>query len=86
MAKIGFPAEDKKFNPHLTIGRIKFSKGKSRLTNAIRGNDDLRSEPFEVSSVNLYKSQLTPKGAVYTVLEEFKLGRSPESQPSNKFF
>lgn len=86
MAKIGFPAEDRKFNPHLTIGRIKSSKGKSRLTYAIRENEDLRSEPFEVSSVNLYKSQLTPKGAVYTVLEEFKLGRSPESQPSNKFF
>lgn len=72
---VGFKPELKKFSPHLTLGRIKSTRGKGRLREAVRDwRVSIRAEPVVVSSVKLYKSQLTPGGSIYTVLDEFKLG------------
>ncbi|MBI5427625.1 MAG: RNA 2',3'-cyclic phosphodiesterase [Nitrospinae bacterium] len=73
LALAGFPPEPRKFSPHLTFGRIKSPKGKAELRNALDGHLETPSAPIDVSSVKLYKSQLTPKGSIYTVLEEFAL-------------
>jgi len=70
----GFPGEKRPFSPHLTLARIKSPKNKGL------SQDSLESLPrppllkFDISSVKLYKSELTPKGSIYTVLEELKLG------------
>jgi len=62
-----------KFKPHLTIARLK--KGKinyktfDTLKNLISENKDLEFGPFNINQVKLKKSQLTPKGPIYTDLK-----------------
>ncbi len=61
-----------KFKPHLTIARLK--KGKinyktfDTLKNLINENKDLEFGTFTINQVNLKKSELTPKGPIYTDL------------------
>ncbi len=70
--RIGFP-EDKPFLPHITLGRIKYmSKGDiERLKNFL--NDAKISYKERINKIDLVKSDLTPKGPVYTVIKSFYL-------------
>ena len=70
LAPLGFKREHRGFSPHLTIGRVKTARNKDQLLKAI-GNH--ASEEFaiqEVHSITLKKSELTPKGPIYTTLRE----------------
>lgn len=60
--------EDKKFNPHLTLGRNKFG-------DKIVGLDKINVEKifWQVESVELIKSDLFPSGPQYTILQSFSL-------------
>jgi 2'-5' RNA ligase len=74
LEKIGFQSEDRPFHPHLTLGRMRSNRGKDEL---VRGMDRYREETFgnfQVERVVLFKSDLTPKGAIYTALREVRLG------------
>ena len=61
-----------KFKPHLTIARLK--KGKinyktfDTLKNLISENKDLEFGTFNINQVKLKKSQLTPRGPIYSDL------------------
>lgn len=68
-----FPKETREFSPHLTLGRIKSSKGKELLKEALQTASATDPVSFEIASVKLYQSRLTPKGSIYTALEEFNL-------------
>ncbi len=73
--KIGFQPEDRPFHPHLTVGRLRSNRGKDEL---IRGVERFRGEGFGsflVERIVLFKSDLTPKGPIYTALREIRLGR-----------
>jgi 2'-5' RNA ligase len=62
------------FSPHLTIGRVKSSRGARALAEQIAAKAD---EPFgrqTVASIILFKSTLTPKGPIYETIESFPLG------------
>ena len=79
MMKLGFPGERKNFAPHLTLARIKHAKGKIKesfedLKREIESVPPMDSEFFQVDSVRLIQSELTPKGSIYTILEKFPLG------------
>ncbi|MFN3466108.1 MAG: RNA 2',3'-cyclic phosphodiesterase [Candidatus Brocadiales bacterium] len=70
---LGIEKEDRTYEPHLTLGRVKSPRnieGLVRLMEKYR--DELFGEEL-VSRVLLIQSQLTPKGPVYTKLEEFLL-------------
>ena len=71
----GFAADPKQFSPHLTLARIKSLKEKEKLQDELNtlNQEDIVPHPFDVGRVNLYESQLTPKGSIYTVLANFKL-------------
>jgi RNA 2',3'-cyclic 3'-phosphodiesterase len=71
MTRLGFPADNKKSVHHLTLGRIKSGKGVGRLKKAVESAQPIDVNAFEVSAVQLIKSELTPKGSIYTVQEEF---------------
>jgi 2'-5' RNA ligase len=60
---------DKKFIPHITIGRFK-RENRIRLGEQIK----VKVEPIKInfSSFFLMKSVLTPRGSVYEVISEFK--------------
>ncbi len=69
----GFAPENRPFQAHLTLGRVKEPVLNPELAEALEG---FASEPLGevwVDSVLLMKSELTPKGAVYTVLERHAL-------------
>lgn len=73
--KLGFK-KNKKFKPHLTIGRIRELKNSDDLIEKHLAN---KFEParFEVSSIVIYESELQPTGSVYRKLKEFSF--SPKS-------
>jgi 2'-5' RNA ligase len=70
---MGYRREKRGFNAHLTLARIKGAIAPDRLLRAIEAVGCFRPQPFEVRSLMLYKSDLRPTGAVYTVLEEVPL-------------
>lgn len=71
MATLGFPPDKQKPVHHLTLGRIRSAKNKERLKKALQSAQRIEMDPFEVSSIQLIKSELTPKGSIHTVQEEF---------------
>jgi RNA 2',3'-cyclic 3'-phosphodiesterase len=70
-AELGLSPEDRPFQPHLTLGRVRSPKGKIPLAQKIEGNARLDLGSFPVERVILFRSDLRPEGAVYTKLQEF---------------
>jgi len=72
--KIGFSPEERPFHPHLTLGRMRSSRGKEDL---LRRMERYREEEFgeiQAEKVILFKSDLRPSGPIYTPLREIRLG------------
>lgn len=70
---IGIPEEQRPFSPHLTIGRVKSGRNRDSLLRAMGARADEVIGPLRVDRVRLYRSTLTPKGAVHDVAEEYPL-------------
>jgi 2'-5' RNA ligase len=73
-ANIGFPAEDRPFQAHLTLGRIKDSHGLTGINEALTKYSAFTAGEFSCKELILFQSRLTPQGATYTKLAEFALG------------
>ena len=77
--RLGYAREDRKFSPHLTLGRV--SRGAN--SSAVRQISEVLSNckvgylgAARVRAANLYRSDLKPSGAVYTELFSAPLGGS----------
>lgn len=68
----GLAAEERPFNPHLTLGRVKGRRNLRPLMEHIGSAGNLECS-FGADHFNIYKSVLKPQGAVYTVLETIAL-------------
>jgi len=79
MEALGFPREEKKFTPHITLGRVRSLKGKNRLIEIIQSQRMLYCEAVDVRSVQLYKSELSRTGALHTVLASVGLGEGVQN-------
>jgi len=75
LCKCGF-TKDARFHPHLTIGRIKKPCSLDHIL-----HQEFMSTSFEVSALFLFKSTLTPQGAIYEPLIKcnFKLKSSNDN-------
>jgi len=73
LKNLGFQVEKRGFSAHLTIARVKSSRNKEKLLQIIEKYKDVEFATINVSSVKLKKSDLTPKGPIYTTLKELKL-------------
>ena len=74
MSLIGYQKEDKKFHPHLTLGRVRSQRG---IVNLIHGLDNFTGKDFgsiEVRNIKLMQSELKPTGAYYYCLQEIPFG------------
>jgi len=73
LSKLGFEKEKREFSPHLTIARVKTSRNKDKLLQIIEKYRDIEFTDMKVDSIKLKKSDLTPKGPIYTTLKEVKI-------------
>jgi 2'-5' RNA ligase len=62
--------QDHPFSPHLTLARIKFVKDREEFLKKLRSLE-IKEMKFNVDRFKLIKSELTPEGPVYEILEEF---------------
>lgn len=69
----GFARETRPFRAHLTLARIKDGRGLVGLEPALRNPRLQEAGSFRVDELTLFRSELTPKGAVYTRLVTFPL-------------
>jgi 2'-5' RNA ligase len=75
MSGLGYKKEGKDFRPHLTIGRVRSQKGMMNIINEIENFKDKDFGTITVDSIKLMKSELKPKGAEYTCLQDFPFER-----------
>lgn len=73
LAKEGFAREDRAFTPHLTIGRVRSQKGKEPLLRAIEMKKDVALGGFWTREITFFRSELHPKGAIYTKMGIFPM-------------
>jgi 2'-5' RNA ligase len=78
MQELGFPRDEKGYNPHLTLGRLKSGKGQGMIAQAIEAQRGVDLGQMEVREVCLFRSQLKPTGAEYTKLKVITLGKVSE--------
>lgn len=67
----GFAREGRSFQPHLTLGRIKIPKCSGNPEQFLRDGGGCEAGSFLAGGLGLIKSDLTPRGAVYTRLAWF---------------
>ena len=74
LEKIGFEPEDRPFQAHLTLGRVKSGRGRDELVARMEGYREEEFGDFRVEKVILFRSDLKPTGPIYMALREIKLG------------
>ncbi len=72
---IGFPREQRKFTPHLTIARIKSKINTNACLKIIENNANFSAGNQRIEHITLFSSELTPSGAIYNIIERFNLSR-----------
>lgn len=60
-------------NPHLTIGRVRSGRNKEILLDETKRLKDVKVGEIQVKQIKLKKSELTPKGPIYTDLYTINL-------------
>lgn len=73
LTPLGFPKE-KEFSTHLTLARAKDDVDRVSLTRVLVELERFEGPRFEVDSVELMRSTLTPKGPIYEVIATIPLG------------
>ena len=73
LAQAGWPQEQKKFSGHLTMCRVKNAKAGVKLAKISEKYENFDLGMTQVNSVVVYQSQLTPKGPVYTAMDNCRL-------------
>lgn len=68
----GFSPEDRNFHPHLTLGRVVGKRNLKPLMDCIKIGLGLESR-FRADHFNIYRSDLTPQGAIYALLKTIAL-------------
>ena len=81
LAEQGFPPENRRFNPHLTLARIRIPAGEKAAAQALAAQtaDQKIVDEYGVIPVGnfvLMRSELRPAGPLYTVEETFALSGS----------
>jgi RNA 2',3'-cyclic 3'-phosphodiesterase len=68
---VGAKQEDREFNAHVTLGRVKGFKGAKTVGPLLEGKVPSLIGKMTVRSFTLVQSQLRPEGPIYTRLAEF---------------
>jgi 2'-5' RNA ligase len=66
--------EERRFTPHITLGRIRSEKPMDALTQALLQKQDYKAGDATVAEVLIMSSELSPHGPTYTVMSRVPLG------------
>ena len=75
LEKLGFQGEGGRFQPHLTLGRVRSQKNKSSLFRAIEGIVNIWVGVSSVDALYLIRSELKSTGSEYTEIGKVNLGK-----------
>ena len=75
LERLGIPREEKRFHPHVTLGRVRSRKGIDDLITAMKSTT-FESPPATLKELLLFKSELHSAGSVYTTLRAFPFEKS----------
>jgi RNA 2',3'-cyclic 3'-phosphodiesterase len=75
LSSLGFPPEDRAFQTHITLARIKSAQNRLNLVKQLK-ETDVPALNQKIDKITFFKSTLTPKGPVYEVLKEIILKAS----------
>ena len=67
---LGFAPDSKGFSPHLTIARVRSARNRAELAQCLRENAAYDFGQITASCLRLKKSDLTPRGPIYSTLRE----------------
>ncbi|OPX20781.1 MAG: 2'-5' RNA ligase [Desulfobacca sp. 4484_104] len=79
-ATLGYLPENRRFNPHLTLGRVRSPRHREKLSQMFETLISPTFPVFRVSNLILFRSTLTPQGAIYTPLQILPLGTETQTQ------
>lgn len=68
---LGFAPDPKGFNPHLTIARVRSGRNRDVLARFLAENEGYDFGVVRAECLRLKKSELTPRGPIYSTLKEF---------------
>jgi RNA 2',3'-cyclic 3'-phosphodiesterase len=68
LSPLGFPAEDRPFSAHITLGRVRTPRRNPRLAAALAASANVELGRLAVARVSLMRSDLSPRGARYSEL------------------
>ena len=75
LAKLGFRKEHRRFQTHLTIGRVRGGgPGIAQLGERLQQHADFPAGRMTVDKLTVFASTLTPAGSIYDVLGTARLG------------
>ena len=68
---LGFAPDAKGFSPHLTVARVRSGVNKAALAEFVSANLDYEFGAVKAACLRLKKSDVTPKGPIYSTLRQF---------------
>ncbi|MCJ7430743.1 RNA 2',3'-cyclic phosphodiesterase [Candidatus Bathyarchaeota archaeon] len=68
---LGFAPDPKGFSPHLTIARVRSGRNRVELAKCLSENENCEFGVIGAKCLNLKRSDLTPRGPIYSTLKEF---------------
>jgi len=71
LRSLGFRPDPKGFSPHLTIARVKSGRNKAELAKTVGENVNYEFGIVKAGCLRLKRSDLTPKGPIYSTLKEY---------------
>ena len=71
LQSLGFTPDPKGFSPHLTIARVRSAQNTAQLAEFITKNVKYDFGTVKAQCLRLKKSELTPKGPIYSTLKEY---------------
>jgi len=69
--ELGFAPDSKGFSPHLTIARVRSGRNKAELEKFLADNKNFEFGSVRAEHLRLKRSDLTPKGPIYSTLREY---------------
>jgi 2'-5' RNA ligase len=73
LSKLGYRREERKYSPHITLGRVKSDRPTEKLASELAQHAGWKGGEFQVNEVLVMGSKLTPTGPEYTILSRAKL-------------